>query len=726
MLTLNLYHPTRTICLLLGLQVCLLLLASCTRTSSTHPGAYPYLIKELDKYNTSLTNAEFVDWDGDSKKEILQAFFKPTNTILYLQIVDETSKVIESPNSYVLLWQSATGQRNDSITYNLVSPIPLENEKPILFLTKFDVGKRIQLLAFDPRSKSFSYPTIAFQADCPDSVPSDKWTYDLSAPHQLSSDRKTYHWGMTNYYPRQIPRELYLLDSIHPLKKRFTFQTGNHLSFAQAIDLDNDGADEFLVNFNSDFTGFDVNGYSSNFGYFAALRSDGSLLWSVKRDIGGGSCRFAVRKSPRLRLYAYQNVANYSPTIHYNVCELEPTSGRILREYRGNGSIAIPTIVTDSLRFGIEVNKKNATARWLTERFAPMPEVVTLPNLASVAAERFVPGKGLPTILFGYSGSTSIPHHLLDEDLQPVAITHYTIQRYQSHAANDTIQRFVQSQDRTIFIGYDRNRLYALLYLEHNPYWWFVRYRWDLIIAGIAFGLGGGGYFGLRFLQKKKLHQQAQKRIHALTIELLRAEENERKRIATDLHDTVAQELLALQFDIMDIQGADNRQVSSISKKIKKITEEVRDISHQLLPTDLEKRGLIKCIASYSEDFQLRTGIVVSCNVSLRSPVEISNEISLTIFRIVQEALTNIRKHAEAKSVMIMMRLDMERLYVTIQDDGKGFDTAVRIPEAMIAKRMGLVGIRERMKMIGGVLSIESQVGKGTVVSIEIPLHQEN
>lgn len=202
--------------------------------------------------------------------------------------------------------------------------------------------------------------------------------------------------------------------------------------------------------------------------------------------------------------------------------------------------------------------------------------------------------------------------------------------------------------------------------------------------------------------------------------------EQERKHIALEVHDEMGQLLTALNLELSltELRFADNPELLSRVDKMHLLVEKtinvVRQVASNLRPVALDL-GLVPALEWLAEDFSRRCSI--SCNLSVDDDeLVLDDRQSTAIFRVVQESLTNVTRHAKAQAVVIMLRRSGQILSVLVKDDGQGFDTvAVRQRNGF-----GLFGMRERILTIGGKLRIISAPGKGTVVSIDIPLmHRE-
>jgi signal transduction histidine kinase len=200
------------------------------------------------------------------------------------------------------------------------------------------------------------------------------------------------------------------------------------------------------------------------------------------------------------------------------------------------------------------------------------------------------------------------------------------------------------------------------------------------------------------------------------------AQEAERKRIARELHDETIQELIVVMRHIDALAtGKSDITASQIQGEVRKILEGVRSFSQELRPSILDDLGLIPAIQWLASDLTKIFGISVVTEVR-GAKRHLSQETELMLFRIVQEALTNVRKHSQATSVFVLVEFMDRSIKVSIQDNGKGLVVPSKIEELARTGKLGLTGMQERAELLGGTIKIDSQGGKGTIVSIEIPL----
>jgi signal transduction histidine kinase len=223
---------------------------------------------------------------------------------------------------------------------------------------------------------------------------------------------------------------------------------------------------------------------------------------------------------------------------------------------------------------------------------------------------------------------------------------------------------------------------------------------------------------------------QSQVQLHLLSSRLLEAQEEERKRIARELHDTIGQALAALKFNVENIQyqmthgqlEAASRLLEFLVPKIQDVIEEARRIYMGLRPSILDDLGIHATIGWYCREHQKlypRTFIETQIDIPEE---EIRDDLKIVIFRIIQESLNNIAKHSEAEYVTLSLVRTEGMLELIIEDNGLGFDfTAVQKREDG-KKGMGIAGMRERSELSGGAFYVQSLPGRGTTVWAAWPM----
>lgn len=226
----------------------------------------------------------------------------------------------------------------------------------------------------------------------------------------------------------------------------------------------------------------------------------------------------------------------------------------------------------------------------------------------------------------------------------------------------------------------------------------------------------------IRELKEKELNIEASRNmLRVLAARRDSAREEERKRIAREIHDELGQMLTAFRLDVATLKfehGAKDPAIAQRCQKLIEMTDQtiqvVRNIASALRPASLDM-GMGAALEWLSNEFQIRTG--VECRLHIGPSLDgFTEEQSTAVFRIVQESLTNVARYAQARQVEISLREIAEGYAMTIKDDGKGFD-----PDGVRGRSFGLVGIRERALMLGGDVRIDSRPGAGTAVEVVIP-----
>ncbi len=218
------------------------------------------------------------------------------------------------------------------------------------------------------------------------------------------------------------------------------------------------------------------------------------------------------------------------------------------------------------------------------------------------------------------------------------------------------------------------------------------------------------------------------RQLQALSGRALNAQEEERKRIARSLHDETGQALSTLIINLERLEKnlpEDNQDLLLSIVSMRDLTtntlEELRKTIYGLRPTVLDDLGLVPAIRWYARSNLEEAGIRVNVSAPEDFPM-LSPELTITLFRIAQEAINNIIKHSNAQSATILLTQKENKLCLFIEDDGHGFNVVQASEEAFTLQHWGLVGIRERAELMGGDVSISSQYDKGTHLEVRMPL----
>jgi PAS domain S-box-containing protein len=226
-----------------------------------------------------------------------------------------------------------------------------------------------------------------------------------------------------------------------------------------------------------------------------------------------------------------------------------------------------------------------------------------------------------------------------------------------------------------------------------------------------------------RDISERKRGEEERRRTEVLR-GLADAQEEERRRIARELHDQMGQHLAALKMGLERLDGcaAPPEQLGQLHGLLKQINQDVHRIALELRPTTLDDLGLQTALVNYVEDWSDRSGIEVDFHASGLDHRRLPPPLETHLYRIVQEALTNVLKHAAAGRVSLVMERREDQLLVIIEDDGRGFDQEAAARPGVGMSQLGLLGMKERVASVGGELQVESAADKGTSLFIRIPL----
>lgn len=227
-------------------------------------------------------------------------------------------------------------------------------------------------------------------------------------------------------------------------------------------------------------------------------------------------------------------------------------------------------------------------------------------------------------------------------------------------------------------------------------------------------------------IERKRVQEALHKnreQLQALTGQLLTAQEEERRRISRDLHDDVNQRLAVLALKIQTAQKGLNESDSSLKKLqelydgVAELSDDVRHLAYQLHPSVLDDLGLKLAIQALTDDFSRWEGIKVSFTAH-QVPGSLPPEVGTCFYRLVQESLRNIAKHAQASEAVVFLGVSDGGLQLSVKDQGVGFDPEARSTQ----KGLGLLGMKERIRLLDGTLTISSQPRKGTEIAAWLPL----
>jgi two-component system CheB/CheR fusion protein len=221
-------------------------------------------------------------------------------------------------------------------------------------------------------------------------------------------------------------------------------------------------------------------------------------------------------------------------------------------------------------------------------------------------------------------------------------------------------------------------------------------------------------------------HQRAEKARQELQRRLVTAQEEERGRISRELHDEAGQQITALMLSLKALESAaPGPEIPLKLKELRVTTErlarEIHQLATELRPVALDQLGLARALTGYLDAWLARTGIAVDFVSAGIEDARLPPPVETTLYRIVQEAMNNVYKHASANSVSVIIERRGDHAVCIVEDDGTGFDPDA-LTDSDAQARIGIAGMRERAALVGGELTIESAADRGTTVRVKLPL----
>jgi PAS domain S-box-containing protein len=254
---------------------------------------------------------------------------------------------------------------------------------------------------------------------------------------------------------------------------------------------------------------------------------------------------------------------------------------------------------------------------------------------------------------------------------------------------------------------------------------------WARMTASLVREQDGSAKFVIGMAENITANKQIETELAELQQRLMQGRELERLRVAQDLHDGPLQEVIAVSYQVQELENSlssagDQDQLRTIRANLIQLTQSLRAICGELRPPTLAPFGLEKTIRSHAEQFQaVHPELSVSQSLA-RDGLMLPDHVRIVLFRIYQEALNNILRHAQAKSVKIRFSLTPRHAILSVQDDGVGFDLPSHWVRLARQGHLGLVGAMERAREVGGDFKVSSVPGKGTTIRVLVPLKAEN
>ncbi len=235
---------------------------------------------------------------------------------------------------------------------------------------------------------------------------------------------------------------------------------------------------------------------------------------------------------------------------------------------------------------------------------------------------------------------------------------------------------------------------------------------------------GARGYIGVvRDISERKKAEENHKR---LLQQLITAEEEVRRCIARDLHDTVGQSLLSLMLELHnaaeETTPVSPQRCHRLFQQTRALLEEVRRLARGLHPSVLDDLGLSAALGRFTDEYARMHALQVDVYLQGVTTHRLPRPLETTLYRIAQEALSNVVKHAHARQVSVLLEQQPTQVQLIIEDDGQGFDVEQTRAESLARGQLGLSNIRERASLFGGTVTVESAPERGTTLYVQIPL----
>jgi signal transduction histidine kinase len=250
------------------------------------------------------------------------------------------------------------------------------------------------------------------------------------------------------------------------------------------------------------------------------------------------------------------------------------------------------------------------------------------------------------------------------------------------------------------------------------------QYKWQILIS-ILIALAESALIVALLVQRSR-RRRAEKEVRDLAGKLIVAQEDERKRIARELHDDLSQQLAAVGLSVSSIRRdmapsfpKDYRKIEELQHRLGSLHDDIHRLSHELHPALLETVGLSAALTQYASDLTELTGVVVNVKIKLESET-IPHDVALCLYRVAQESLRNAVKHSGAQRAEMSLNESGHALELAVRDWGTGFD-----PQGTTQNGgLGLTSMKERVRLAGGVLEVESVPQFGTRIRARVPLGQ--
>lgn len=486
----------------------------------------------------------------------------------------------------------------------------------------------------------------------------------------------------------------------------------------------------------------DLNGLSGDYIWVGNVFNEGLHQFDKAVEYFNKSLVLAEKiNDSSLMSYNFNNLGqahyfakNYAEALHYY--RLSKTIKELLSDERGIGSAYgnISNVYFDIKKYdsaalyndsAFTIRKKQNDKKGMATSYANVGNIYLEQKNYEAAFENFNKAVALGNEI-GFKEPVILSYSGLSKYYEIKGNTKDALEYYKKYkAVNDSIfNSDISNQLSTLQTKYETAKKQQQIEeqkfeLAKKQYWIYGSVGLVILMALLSFSY----YRRNKLKQEKKLQQEVMKQQDIATKAVIVAEENERKRIAADLHDGVGQMMSAAKMNLSafenDIPFKDEQQRNSFEKIISLVDEsckEIRSVSHQMMPNALLKSGLASAVKEFIDKIDTRVLKVNLHTEGLNERLDANAETVL--YRVIQECVNNVIKHSGANSLDISIIKDADGIAATIEDNGKGFNTK----DKEKFEGIGLKNILSRIGFLKGTVDFDSTPGKGTLVAIHVPL----
>ncbi len=723
--------------------VLLLLLSGCEQ-SPEDSRAYPIQFVKVREYPEEITNFQFIDWNHSGRTQVLTGYFGLNEEAPRVRVENLNGNLSEGRLARKgFLIRNRRFFASDTLRFRWIDTyIDVNNDGKYEGFLQKSTPTTESLIEFNPdivgmdESNPGTLNTL-FSITRPDTLPSEAmWFVTFDGPYPLPVLKNSpVAWFYLDFGASGIPNETIFLNSIDPWKESFRISAGTGAKYQCTI---HNGTNEVFYILACDANGMDQthSGYQCNTSYAIEIDNQGNVIWSSEIGEGQDKISCVAVEQPTSKLYVTEELLQTGDSVHTRLLELNPLNGAIVQSKSIIGHLKIPRPVdNDTNYFALLINETIGSVEWINRHFEQTGIKAEIPGIKDFRNIVTNFDFSIPT-LYQLKTTRDDGSVFVSKNLKPLAYTNYNIltglNEFDFPISDKPIPKcmgILRGEKKEFFKALEQNK-YILVYADPNQYWLLWRTRWYIAIGGGLLILYLGILFSVKFIRNRREYQLAEFQIRELSRELLSTEERERRRIGRDLHDGVAQELSAIKLNIESIREAKSDPPIARSELNKVLTQlhgaitEIRNISHKLLPAGLDTLGLVVSVKSLLDDFRTDSNVTIEFTSSGFDHYISDADLSITIYRLIQEALNNIQRHARATLVKVSMVHETGSIKLTIEDNGYGFDVLQRRKEAVAQKRLGLFGMAERVDMYKGTFEIDSRFGLGTAIRIKLPVKE--